>query len=1006
MVCSEMALPRARSTLAISGPHLPQALFAAVIAAATLASCGESPVGPKGVGERIPFGQAIEAEVSDSAVRSYSFVADSGTQYSVAVDALQGAVQVIVLDSLRQQWVGSVVVDPSALTPGPGAVVFQAFEAAVFIVQVRAARQGTAARCRFQVARINPLPESVPAAFAVGDTVKGESLTPVGDLDVFQTHGTPGQEIVAVFEALGPEGSGALRASLTPLPAGGGVGSWVVGPGHPATETSGRIAFPASGLLQLAFSASTGITPLYEGPYRFWTYAIDAAPEHRAAAVALSTVVGGERIDRSGDVDEFVFTLGAGDEINAFLQAPRAFRLEIAPQSGATLATVVDAAPADTSLFAASTGRFQVQQAGTYVARVSGGTLIADTGAYRIFLYPIDRRPEHVPQAVTPGDTVAGESIDLPGDVDEFTFSAAAGEEFNAFLQARDGSPDTHLILQAVDADGTVLGTASSAGSDSSLLRQVTGSFATRAAGTHLLRVMGAPFGAQAWSSGPYRLFLYRVNRQPETHAATLAFGDSVLDESLDLPGDVDEFRVVVPDSSGANLVVAVPASSPGASGMRAQLVNASTGTPVMSATRYGAGSSWSGPTSLGPGTYTLRVDAADPQSLARGPYRLWLYRFRFGPEVAHDTIAIGDTIATEALAPPGDVDGFVFYGTRRQQINVALAGRAPAAPGAGFAAFLSGVGANYGPWAEVWSPASSTVLTDHQTLRLELPYTGWYHLGVSGWTSPSSINDRGPYTLAVTPVGTAPETAGAALVPGDSVTTESLDAPGDIDEFHVTATPGQDISVLFASSTPPSSSTFPYVRILDPATGETLDSDVGQGTRIAGPVRVPAGGMLTIAIDQPVTGFRQCSDAACNGVYSVTGPYSFSVIAVNRAPETVSATYVQGDTVRGEALWPIGDFDEFNGSGTPGDTLRAWLRILAAPLPANTMITIEIVDPATRSVIAGGMSVFAPSAEFFPGSPFVVPASGTYLIRVRGNGGFGEDLGTAPYEFFVKRGP
>jgi hypothetical protein len=34
----------------------------------------------------------------------------------------------------------------------------------------------------------------------------------------------------------------------------------------------------------------------------------------------------------------------------------------------------------------------------------------------------------------------------------------------------------------------------------------------------------------------------------------------------------------------------------------------------------------------------------------------------------------------------------------------------------------------------------------------------------------------------------------------------------------------------------------------------------------------------------------------------------------------------------------------------------------------------------------------------------FTVPSSGTFLIRVRGTGTFGEDITTAPYEFFIQR--
>src|SRR5205823_3542528 len=150
----------------------------------------------------------------------------------------------------------------------------------------------------------------------------------------------------------------------------------------------------------------------------------------------------------------------------------------------------------------------------------------------------------------------SGEDIGLPGDIDEFTFTGAAGEEFNAFLQAQSGSPETNLQLDVLDGGGTVLPSAQSLGSDTSLLRQVTGRFALPGTGTYRLRVSGGPSYPSDLSRGAYRLFLYRINRRPETLPETLAFGDSLSGETIDLPGDVDEFRVTVPDSSGANLVV------------------------------------------------------------------------------------------------------------------------------------------------------------------------------------------------------------------------------------------------------------------------------------------------------------------------------------------------------------------------------------------------------------------------------------------------------------------
>lgn len=1003
-----MATSRARA--AALAHHLPLMIVAAVLAAG---SCSESPFAPRGEGERIPFGFSVEGSVAADSVRTYSFVADSGANYSVTVEALEGFVYLAVSDSLRG-W--NLAVASASADPGdpqsPGAV--WTGWAGVQLIRVRAPSGVPSARFRFRLSALDPQPETRSADFAIGDTVTGETLEPFGDIDVFQTVGEPGQEIVAVFEAAGPAGAGGISVGASAPPSGPVFAGWEVLPGGPATWATGRIVLPASGRLAFRFQPELGRWPVFQGAYRFWTYAIDRAPEHRAASAALSSVIAGESIDRSGDVDEFRFTLGTGAEFNAFLQAPRAFSLEIASPSGEVVAAVTDTSPADTVLYHESTGRTQVLQGGTYVARVSGPNLMADTGAYRLFLYPIDRRPEHAGQVLVPNDTVAGESIDLPGDVDEFTFSAAAGERFGAFLQARDGSSRTRLTLEAFDADGTLLGTAYSAGSDTSLLQHLTGRFTMRTAGTHRLRVMGERWGEFAWSAGPYRLLLYHVNPLPETHAATLALGDSVLDESLDFPGDVDEFRVVVPDSSGANLFLEIPAALRGSGEIVAWLAASGAQDPFGLHVRRGSqGVAMSGGGRIGPGTYTLHVETEGfdgPPDLT-GAYHLILRTFRFGPETARDTIAIGDTISSEAIEPLGDWDDFVFHGTRRQQIKIAFQGRGSASEGA-LQAFLSGTRGSGDPLMVVVSPASATALDDHQAPRRELPYTGWYRLRVSGAGTGAPMGEHGPYTLAVTPVSTAPEHVGAILHVGDSVTAEPLDFPSDLDQYRVQAPPGSEVYVVISSSERPDAGAFPRMRLIDPATGDQLVENVAQGQRILGPTRIPAGGELLLDVfGDYANEFRLCHDAVC-GNYGVVGPYALRVVALQRAPESVPSAYVQGDTVRGESLDPVGDVDEFTATGTPGDTLSAWLRLTASPGPAGDyggtfgpMITVEVVDPSTGAVLAGGTSATGPAPQIISPGGFAVPTSGTYLIRIRGTGGYGEDIGTGPYEFFVKRG-
>src|SRR5207237_10157463 len=149
-------------------------------------------------------------------------------------------------------------------------------------------------------------------------------------------------------------------------------------------------------------------------------------------------------------------------------------------------------------------------------------------------------------------------------------------------------------------------------------------------------------------STGPHRLFLDRISPRAETLADTRAFGDSLSGEAIGRPGDGDEFRVTVRDTSGANLALAFDGQPASYTSLVVRLVDAVTGQLVaQAATSQTAARVFTGRIRLTPGKYLVRVDATDyyqDRPILRGPYRPWTYRLSFGPEVVRDTFAIGDT--------------------------------------------------------------------------------------------------------------------------------------------------------------------------------------------------------------------------------------------------------------------------------------------------------------------------------------------------------------------------
>jgi hypothetical protein len=960
-----------------------------------LGAC-ESTTAPDNGTQEIAVGAVISGSLAagDSG-RAYMFPAAADSSYVIFAAVLEGALHLTVLDSAREHAFASAVATPTGRPLAESALLqFTAPVTGTHVLAVRGYPTGAAARFQLLIAFVDDAPENLPLTFAIGDTVDGETLDP-GDTDVFTARLSSGQDIVLVVEAPDVTGLGLLAASVGDSAGTRAFASAWFSTGAPATISTGRFSLPDPGAYRFRFVAappSAPTPPPFHGPYRFWTYGIDPAPEHRAAAVPFSTVIAGETLDRAGDVDVFTFTAAAGDELNAFYQSAVTSHLEITPAAGAPLA-LVESGP-DTALFSRHTGRLALQ-AGAYLARVSADArALGDTGAYRLFLYRIDRRPESLPAALVPGDSIAGEAIDLPGDVDEFTFTASAGEEFNAFVRAEPGTPPT--LLRAVDADTTVLATAVTSEGDTSVLGQGSPRFAMRTTGTHRLRVESA----EQSGTGRYRLFLARVNRKPEAAPDTLALGDSLFTEAIDTRGDVDEYLVHVTDSSGVNLVAALEGGASAGHFLLAQVVDSASGEALAGASSTGPPGQ-SGAVPLAPGSYVIRVQESwywNEQPVLRAGYRLWLYGFRYGPESARDTIAIGDTVSIESLDVPGDVDRYHFYAAPRRPINLMLQGLSSGE--GGFHAFLQTPSG--GPLALVGTWLSSAALADHQTLRLDLPEAGWYTLTVEGGSWPTLLTEIGAYRLAVVGVDDRPEVAAASLAIGDSLTAEAVDFPGDLDQFLVAAPAGQELNVVFGTHAP--CCRYPHVLVFDPATGDALAQTVGQNDRVAGPARVPGSGLVAIAVyEPPSVNFRECYDATCGGIFNFTGSYHLQVLLLDRAPETAPAMYTLGDTVRTEAIFPAGDIDEFLVTATPGTAMTPWYRLRADPAPAGSLITLEVIDPATGTVLVGsGISLYASSPSFFSPGGFTVPGSGHVLIRLRGSGIFGDDVGTAPYEFYV----
>lgn len=286
-----------------------------------------------------------------------------------------------------------------------------------------------------------------------GATVTGAIDRP-GDVDEYELPGTAGQ--LVVVHAIGTPVRTALQAELL-APDGTVVGGAVVSAG--ATPNYGRRhRLPATGTYRLRVAA-VWAGHLGSGPFTIGAYTVDPAPEHVPATLTLGQTVTAERIDRPGDLDVFTFTGQAGRTASLFVGKPEDVGGIVASvRTAAQQYPIIFTFAGTMTLDGRSTGRIPLENTGYVVTvdpqHLSGDVGYAESGAYALRLFEIDRRPEGRAAAYVLGDTVKAEVLYPSGDIDEYTFELGASTPVRLWWNAV-GSDPSNAVFGHVRSEDT-----------------------------------------------------------------------------------------------------------------------------------------------------------------------------------------------------------------------------------------------------------------------------------------------------------------------------------------------------------------------------------------------------------------------------------------------------------------------------------------------------------------------------------------------------------------------
>lgn len=697
------------------------------------------------------------------------------------------------------------------------------------------------------------------------------------------------------------------------------------------------------------------------------------------------------------DLSELVAgTLTAGQSVTYSIVAPADVPLLIALQTRTgsladTLVATVSLAASDAvlaTLRSAGTQTNLRDRSTTLPAAAERALLITVSGAkpstggaFHLEVGSITDAPEWNPTALASG-TIASETIDGPGDVDEFTVQGTAGLYAGLHLAA-DVPFSGGLVVELLDGT-TVLSSAMTTAAQTTLGEVATENVILSRTGTFTVRVrLAAPTSVQ---TGGYRVRLSAIQPTPPPHRRqlivreiqvdTIAGVDSVVSWqvawssqthpigfSLEVlssqPGDT--LTATFSDEAGLNVIGTIKAAVDGGAAL------------------------FDVPLVIGPPPYQLIAVIRGQHPNAQAVYRVRHgSQFADTPETVPAALVIGDTLTGETIDDSFDMDRYVFTPDPADTAFVVML--VPNTPSRELGILLYDRNHRL---VEGWDVTGQYTNLERTATYLSLPDDrGPYQMVIGGgfhvWPG-----FTGGYRLRVVRVDRAAEGTPVPVTPGQTIN-GVIEQPGDIDDIRLDVVEGEEMYFHHHMPDPPVNgqgfSLLDGTTSLNKAPLASFALPIDQ-QRAHYLWRAPRTGSFTMRVQN-----GQIAGPASD----FPAPYTVEVQRVNPAPEAIPGTgWIYGDTITGESIERRGDVDEFFVTFDAPQMTRLVLVAQRTGIEGGVYLTVE----GPGGIGVANQSVAAPTASdtISVGPHVEFPVAGTYRFRLEGT-----SLSPIPYRFFL----